>query len=411
MKRFGKILFLISFILLLSLGCKEDKKENIKQEISKRGVKDIPKVEKSSEIDRQIKSMTLNEKMGQLFVVGFEGKDIDEDTKNLIQDLKIGGLIFFGRNIEDANQTRELISSLKKLNKINKIPLFISIDEEGGKVSRLPKEFNKLPEAVDIGDANSQDLSFEYGKLLGLRLNSLGFNTNYAPVMDINSNPRNPVIGNRAFGNSPEVVSKNGVQVMKGMKSQGIIPVIKHFPGHGDTDVDSHIGLPVVNKSIEDIRKFELTPFKKSIEEGADMIMVAHIIFPEIDREYPSTMSKEVIEDILRGELGFEGVVISDDLTMGAITKNYSLEEATLKFFQSGGDIALICHGVDDIRETYGYIEEQIDNGNLKIEDIDKKVRRIIELKNRYGLVDENTENLDIDVLNSKSNEIFRKLK
>lgn len=402
MKRFGKILFLISFILLLSLGCKEDKKENIKQEISKRGVKDIPKVEKSSEIDRQIKSMTLNEKMGQLFVVGFEGKDIDEDTKNLIQDLKIGGLIFFGRNIEDANQTRELISSLKKLNKINKIPLFISIDEEGGKVSRLPKEFNKLPEAVDIGDANSQDLSFEYGKLLGLRLNSLGFNTNYAPVMDINSNPRNPVIGNRAFGNSPEVVSKNGVQVMKGMKSQGIIPVIKHFPGHGDTDVDSHIGLPVVNKSIEDIRKFELTPFKKSIEEGADMIMVAHIIFPEIDREYPSTMSKEVIEDILRGELGFEGVVISDDLTMGAITKNYSLEEATLKFFQSGGDIALICHGVDDIRETYGYIEEQIDNGNLKIEDIDKKVRRIIELKNRYGLVDENTENLDIDVLNEE---------
>ena len=229
--------------------------------------------------------------------------------------------------------------------------------------------------------------------------------------MDINSNPKNPVIGNRAFGNNPEVVTSYGIPVMKGIQSMGIISGIKHFPGHGDTDVDSHINLPVINKSLEEIRDFELIPFKKSIEEDGDMIMIAHILFPNIDKEYPSTMSKDIITYLLRKEMGFEGVIISDDLTMGAIIENYTLEGATLKFLQSGGDIALICHGTDDFKSIFEYIKIKVKNEEIPIEDIDNKVYRILKLKKKYNLQDTKIDELNIEEINNKTEEILKKIK
>lgn len=417
MKRTKILLVLLCGFILLAAGCnrkdtdknpQQDQEENIGENTEENSEEEQME---DSEEDIQIQSMTLRDKLGQLFIVGFEGKDIDEDTRHLIQDFKIGGVIFFGRNIENAEQVLELTNKLKDLNRDNEIPLFISTDEEGGKVSRLPKEFARLPEAVSIGNADNLDLSFRYGELMGLRLKTLGFNLNYAPVMDINSNPSNPVIGNRALGNNPEIVSKHGVQMIKGMKSIDIIPTLKHFPGHGDTSVDSHVGLPVVNKSLEEIKKFELVPFKRGIDEGVGMVMIAHILFPEISGEYPSTMSKEIMEDVLRGELGFDGVIISDDLTMGAITKNYTLEEATFKFLESGGDIALICHGIDNVNRVYEYIEDRVENGDISMEDIDEKVRRVIELKKEYGLEDRKIETLDMKIVEDKTNEMLNILK
>lgn len=405
-----KLLIFLSIIILITTACnRKNNKESPKDNELKEPNENIQ--EQKDEIREKIKSMTMEEKIGQLFILGFEGKDIEEETKHLIEDFKIGGLILFSRNIEDSNQIIQLINNLKDLNKNNKIPLFISIDEEGGNVSRLPKEFKKLPQAKKIGDTRDIDLSFKFGELLGLRLKSLGFNLNYAPVMDINSNPKNPVIGNRAFGNNPEVVTSYGIPVMKGIQSMGIISGIKHFPGHGDTDVDSHINLPVINKSLEEIRDFELIPFKKSIEEDVDMIMIAHILFPNIDKEYPSTMSKDIITYLLRKEMGFEGVIISDDLTMGAIIENYTLEGATLKFLQSGGDIALICHGTDDFKSIFEYIKIKVKNEEIPIEDIDNKVYRILKLKKKYNLQDTKIDELNIEEINNKTEEILKKIK
>lgn len=405
-----KLLIFLSIIILITTACnRKNNKESPKDNELKEPNENIQ--EQKDEIREKIKSMTMEEKIGQLFILGFEGKDIEEETKHLIEDFKIGGLILFSRNIEDSNQIIQLINNLKDLNKNNKIPLFISIDEEGGNVSRLPKEFKKLPQAKKIGDTRDIDLSFKFGELLGLRLKSLGFNLNYAPVMDINSNPKNPVIGNRAFGNNPEVVTSYGTPVMKGIQSMGIISGIKHFPGHGDTDVDSHINLPVINKSLEEIRDFELIPFKKSIEEDVDMIMIAHILFPNIDKEYPSTMSKDIITYLLRKEMGFEGVIISDDLTMGAIIENYTLEGATLKFLQSGGDIALICHGTDDFKSIFEYIKIKVKNEEIPIEDIDNKVYRILKLKKKYNLQDTKIDELNIEEINNKTEEILKKIK
>lgn len=405
-----KLLIFLSIIILITTACnRKNNKESPKDNELKEPNENIQ--EQKDEIREKIKSMTMEEKIGQLFILGFEGKDIEEETKHLIEDFKIGGLILFSRNIEDSNQIIQLINNLKDLNKNNKIPLFISIDEEGGNVSRLPKEFKKLPQAKKIGDTRDIDLSFKFGELLGLRLKSLGFNLNYAPVMDINSNPKNPVIGNRAFGNNPEVVTSYGIPVMKGIQSMGIISGIKHFPGHGDTDVDSHINLPVINKSLEEIRDFELIPFKKSIEEDGDMIMIAHILFPNIDKEYPSTMSKDIITYLLRKEMGFEGVIISDDLTMGAIIENYTLEGATLKFLQSGGDIALICHGTDDFKSIFEYIKIKVKNEEIPIEDIDNKVYRILKLKKKYNLQDTKIDEVNIEEINNKTEEILKKIK
>lgn len=417
MKNINKILIFSIFVLLLVTGCNKEQNQNknnndkVNDDNSKEIIENQEESQEIDKIKEQIDSMTLEEKLGQLLIVGFEGTKINEDTTSLIEELKVGGIIFFKRNIENGEQVLELTNGLKSLNKNNKISLFVSIDEEGGQVSRLPKEYERLPEARKIGDLNNEDTSFKYGELLGLRLNSLGFNLDYAPVMDINSNPDNPVIGNRAFGSTPELVSKHGIQIIKGLKSQNIINSIKHFPGHGDTSTDSHINLPIINKTVEEMREFEFIPFARSIEEGVDMVMVAHILFPEIDKKNPSTMSKQIINGLLREELEFEGVVISDDLTMGAITENYSLEEATLKFFQSGGDIALICHGVDNPKKVINYIKSSIKSGDISMEDINHKLYRILSVKDKYNLKDENINIGDLENINIKTREILEKMR
>src|SRR5699024_7934943 len=335
MRKIKNIIVVLFVMSLLIIGCNKVGEDNMNNNKGNFNSEEKNDEVKENDIREKIESMSLDEKLGQLIIVGFEGTDINDNISSFIKDLKVGGVIHFKRNIESVEQVIELNNNIKELNKDSDIPLFVSIDEEGGDVSRLSQEYKDLPTANRLGQLDNEDVSFEYGELLGLRLKSLGFNLNYAPVMDINSNINNPVIGDRAFGNNPELVSKHGLQVMKGIESKNIISSIKHFPGHGDTGVDSHVGLPEMNKSLEEIREFEFVPFKNAIEDDLDMVMVGHILFSEIDNEYPSTMSKKIITNILRDELGFTGVVITDDLTMGAITKNYTLEEATLKFLQA----------------------------------------------------------------------------
>ncbi len=407
-------LYFILGLTLLLTGCIKDEeiidKDKPEEDKSKEELELDEELESKDNIQKIIGKMTLDEKIGQLMILGINGFTIDDHTKEMIEKYNISGFILFKYNIADENQTLELLNSLKEVNLINPIPLFLSIDEEGGRVSRLPSSFIKLPAAKRIGDINDKDISLEYGKIIGKRLKSLGFNMNFGPVLDVNSNPENPVIGDRAFGSSSKTVVDNGIQVMKGIKSENIIAAVKHFPGHGDTNMDSHVDLPVIEKDLNDLQKIELVPFKESIKQGIDTIMIGHILFPKLDSQYPATLSKEVVTGLLREKLSYEGLIISDDMTMGAIIKNYTIEEAAIKFLKAGGDLLLICHGYENHVKIINRIKEEVNKGSISEDELDEKLYRIIQIKEKYKLEDHLIERLDMDTLNSKTQELMNKI-
>lgn len=414
----NKLLVVFIAIILLTTSCsrvnddnKESKDESTSDPTLENKVNKEEKYNEEDEIRDRIQSMSLKEKIGQLLIVGFEGIEINNEIEVLIDDYKVGGFIFFSRNITDLNLTFELINDIKEKNLESNIPLFISVDEEGGRVSRLTKEFKPLPSAKTIGSINKREISFGYGKIIGERLNSLGFNLDFAPVLDINSNPNNPVIGDRAFGSDQESVTQNSMYVIEGLNEENIIPVVKHFPGHGDTSIDSHKVLPILDKTKEELESLELIPFKNAIEQNIDSIMVAHILFDKIDKEYPATMSKQIITNILREELHFNGVVFSDDMTMGAIIQNYTIEEASVKFLESGGDILLICHGRDNPKLVYEAIEKAIDNNVIKENEINQKVYRILSLKEKYNINDKKTKEFNIEKIKTSTENFKEKQK
>lgn len=366
--------------------------------------------ERKDNIKKVISNMTLEEKIGQLLIIGIEDTEVDDHVMKMIEEYKVGGFILFKHNISNADQATELLNSLKSLNKKNPIPLFLSIDEEGGRVSRLPNTFPKLPPAKKIGKVNDESISLQYGKIIGKRIKSLGFNINFAPVLDIDSNPNNPVIGDRAFGSDKNTVIDHSLKVMEGINQEGIISVVKHFPGHGDTNLDSHVDLPVIEKDLTQLEELELTPFIEAIREGVDGIMVAHILFPKLDEEFPSTLSEKIISQLLRKRLGYEGLIFSDDMTMGAIMKNYSIEDAASRFLKAGGDILLICHGYENHIKVFEQIKEEVKKGNLSEGEIDEKLYRIIGIKNRYKLEDKILEGIDLELLNSETQQFLDKI-
>lgn len=356
-----------------------------------------------------ISEMSLDEKIGQMIIAGISGTTLSENTKSLISQYKVGGMIAYKVNMEDLKQTVQLLNSLKTENAGNRFPLFLSIDQEGGNISRLPGGLINIPTNNKIGTINNRQFSYEIGTLLGKELEAFGFNLNYAPVLDVNSNPNNPIIGDRSFGNNPEIVSQLGIETMKGIQSQNIIPVIKHFPGHGDTSVDSHLELPKVSKSLEDIKQFELVPFADAIENGAEVVMVAHILLPKIDASYPSSMSKTVITDILRKQLHFNGVVMTDDMTMNAIANHFDLGEAAVKSVKAGSDIVMVAHDYDKIVNVMNKLKTAVVNGEISEERIDESVRRIIELKKKYKLDNEEAEEVNVGELNQEIETVLNK--
>lgn len=360
-------------------------------------------------IKNQIQSMTLEEKIGQMLIIGMDGYEIDDNAKKMIEDKYIGGFILYSSNVKDPKQLLNLINDLKKTNELNQIPLFISIDEEGGRVSRMPSEFKKFPTNKEIGKVNSKELAYEIGRVISKQIKGFGFNMNYAPVLDINSNPKNPVIGNRAFGSDKDIVEKLGISTMKGLQDGGVISVIKHFPGHGDTSVDSHKNLPVVDIDLRRLNEFEIIPFKNAINNGGDAIMVAHILLTKIDPENPSSLSKTIITDILRKQLDYEGVVITDDMTMGAIVKNYTLEDATIKSVNAGSDIVLIAHGYENSLSVLKALKEAVGNEVISEERIDESVYRILKLKEKYNINNKIIESIEIESINKEINDILNK--
>lgn len=348
-----------------------------------------------------VEQMTLDEKIGQMMFAGVSGTTLQQETTSLIQDYKVGGLILYGNNLETPQQTVTLMNALMAANVNNQLPLFLGTDQEGGKVVRLPGSLKNFPTNKRIGDINQSPLSFAVGQLLGEQLTAFGFNLDFAPVLDVNSNPNNPIIGDRSFSNDPDIVSKLGIETMKGLESKQVIPVIKHFPGHGDTAVDSHLELPKVTKSLDDLNQLELVPFKAAIENGADVVMVAHILLPKIDPQYPSSMSKEIITGMLRDQLGFDGVVMTDDMTMKAITNHFDIGQAAVDSVKAGSDVILIAHEYANVTAAIQAVKAAVNKGEITEDRINDSVRRIIELKQKYQLANQPVTAVDINRLNT----------
>ncbi len=385
------LLFLLVIIISVTAGCKSIPVETVPPENTQQHPEEnLDKPEEppeKDEIKELLAGLSLAEKIGQMVIVGFDGTVPDAELKRMISDNHIGGLIFFGRNIKDGQQLLALVNDITEHNSSNSIPLFLAVDEEGGSVTRLPRDNIRFPPASEIGGQDDPVLAFANGQAIGTKLTSYGFNLNFAPVLDILSNPENKVIGDRSFGAYPGLVARMGVATMSGLQSTGVVPVIKHFPGHGDTRADSHYQLPVVVLGREQLERFELVPFKEAISAGADAVMAAHIKYPELDESgLPATLSPAILGGLLRDDLGFNGVIITDDLEMGAITKHYSIKEAALQAVLAGADIILICHSAARQQDALDALHEAIDSGKLSVTRLDESVERIIRLKKKYNL-------------------------
>ncbi|MBS3681415.1 beta-N-acetylhexosaminidase [Ornithinibacillus massiliensis] len=351
-----------------------------------------------------LETLTLDEKIGQMIMAGIEGTTPEPETIRLIENYKVGGIIFFRKNLTSYSQSLQLVNGIKRVNSVNPIPLFLSVDQEGGRVTRLPG-LEELPTNKEIGLRNDPKLSYQIGSILAEALHAFGMNMNYAPVIDVNSNPKNPVIGDRSFGDNPSLVSTLGIQTMKGMEANDIIPVVKHFPGHGDTSVDSHLELPQIDKSLEALHELELIPFIDAIDEGADVVMVAHILFPLLDSEFPSSMSKAIMTDLLREELHFDGVIVTDDMNMDAIVNHYEPGEAAVQSVKAGSDVILISKEYDDIVRSIEAIKSAVEKGEISEERINESVQRILAVKGKYQITDEQVAYYDLEQINKKIKE------
>ncbi len=352
--------------------------------------------------------LSTEEKIGQLVLVGMDGTEPNDVTRQLIEEYHVGGFIFYKDNIQDTKQALTLFNGLKTANQNKAVPLFLSVDEEGGRVSRMPGELTKLPAARKIGNTGSEELAGQIGGIIGQELAGFGLNLDFAPVLDVNSNPDNPVIGDRAFGTKPEIVSRMGIAVMKGIREQGVIPVVKHFPGHGDTSVDSHLGLPVVEHDLDRLRKLELVPFKQAIQEGADVVMIAHLLMPKLDPEHPASFSKAVIHDLLREELGYEGTIISDDMTMGAIVEHYDIRDAAVQFIQAGGNIVLVGHDEEKEKQVIQALRDAVSSGTISAETLDERVYNVLKLKQKYKLTNDPAQGPNTKQLNQDISDILK---
>ena len=358
-------------------------------------------------IQQKLDNMTLDEKIGQMITIGIDGYSVDDTAKQLITDKKVGGVILFKDNISDSNQLLQLINDIKGINSTNKIPIFISVDQEGGRVNRLPSEIKSLPSNEVVGNKNDNKLAYDIGKNIGYALGSFGFNMDFAPVLDVNSNPNNTVIGDRSFSNDKDKVASLGASEINGFKDSNIISVAKHFPGHGDTATDSHYALPIINKTLDELKSVEFVPFKKAIEEKVPAIMVSHILMPQIDANNPASMSKTIITDILRKDLKFHGLIVTDDMTMGAVTNDLDITTACINSINAGADLLLVCHGYDNEINVINAIKDSINNEIISIDTINKSVYRILSLKENYKITDEKIKEVDINTINTKFEDIL----
>jgi beta-N-acetylhexosaminidase len=317
---------------------------------------------------------TIDSEVAGLFAVGFHGTTPSSELIELIHR-GVYGVILFARNILDAQQVAELVAELKRL---AGRPLVVSVDQEGGRVARLraPQGFTELPPMRAIGATGDERTAYEVGALLGRELRAVGIDQDYAPVVDVDTNPANPVIGDRSFGSGAEDVGRMGAAVARGLQSAGVAACAKHFPGHGDTTQDSHKDLPRLAHSLDRLREVELLPFRRLSDAGVASMMTAHVVFDALDRVRPATMSGAVM-GLLRGECRYDGCVISDDLEMSAVAQHFPLEEAVTASVQAGVDALLVCHHADVQHRAIDVLRGAVERGGVSRERLIQARRRV----------------------------------
>jgi len=347
------------------------------------------------------KDQELRNKIGQMLLIGFRGTEINEESHiyKILKDINIGGVVLFDydvpsqsfpRNIISPEQTRKLISGLQAY---SKVPLFVAVDAEGGRINRLKEKYGfiKIPSAREVGSQDLEKAESIYKKLAG-QLSELGFNLNLAPVVDVDVNPDNPIIGalERSFSKDHQNVTDYALAFINAHEREGIITVLKHFPGHGSTSTDSHLGMVDVTESY---KSYELDPYRELIGRGkAEMIMTAHIMNTQIDPDYPATLSSNFLQKILRGELNYDGVIISDDMQMGAIRENYGFSEALIRTINAGCNILAISNNSETYDKDIAYkaldiIFDAVKSGKISMDKINNSFAKIINLKKKYKII------------------------
>src|SRR6266699_2868308 len=333
-------------------------------------------------------SMTLEEQIGQLLVAGFWGTAPTPEIIDLIQNYRTGGIILFSRNVQDAQQVLELTHSLQMIAKTagHPAPLLIAIDQENGMVQRLGRGTTLFPGNMALGATGSEQVVYGVAQATGRELKALGINMNLAPVLDVNNNPANPVIGVRSFGEDPHQVARLAAASVRGYRAAGVISDLKHFPGHGDTAVDSHLALPTIASTLEQLEAIELVPFRSGIEAGADSVMIAHISFPAVTHQeaLPATVSPAIVQGILRERLRFEGVIISDCMEMNAVAETIGTEPAAVMALRAGIDLVLVSHTYVRQRGSIKAIQSALQMDELSPEIVRQAAERVLRLKSRF---------------------------
>jgi len=331
--------------------------------------------------------LTLEEQIGQLFMVGFRGTTPSPEILDMISRYHVGGVILFSRNVQDTQQVLELTGSLQEAARAagHRFPLLIAIDQENGAVQRLGRGATQFSGNMALGAIGSEQIAHDIAFATGRELRALGLNMNLAPVVDVNNNPANPVIGVRSFGEDPQQVARLAAAVVRGYQEAGVIATLKHFPGHGDTSTDSHLSLPTLPFSVERLARVELVPFRAGIEIGADCVMSAHIAFPAITgrADIPATLSPAIIQGLLRAQLGFGGVVISDCLEMQAVADTVGIARGSVLALQAGIDLVLISHLYWRQQSGLEATLQAVQSGELPYTTVRQAVERVLQLKSR----------------------------
>ncbi len=326
--------------------------------------------------------MKLTDQIGQLCMVGFEGSEITPDLRAWIREFQPGGIILFSRNLKNAEQIADLTNELQQL--MTHSPLLVAIDQEGGRVSRLPSEFTIFPPAAVVAQSGSTELAYQAAAVTAKELRAVGINMNMAPVLDIHTNPENPIIGDRAFGTHPETVCQMGAATISGLHDHRVLACGKHFPGHGDTHTDSHLELPVVHATSQRLKDIELQPFRYAIQHGLQAMMTAHVHYPALDSVNPATLSSTILSGLLREEMGFAGVILSDDLEMRAILDHSNVGEAAVRSLAAGVDMLLICKSRSLETESIEAVQRALTSQTLDPRLIEDRLHRIQTVKQSF---------------------------
>ena len=347
--------------------------------------------DKTDEVQRIVSAMSLEDKVAQLFLVKPEAiVDIGaataagESTKQAIDKTPVGGFVYFSDNLQSEQQVQEMLSNVQKYSKDRTgLPAFLSVDEEGGTVARIAGsgrfDVPNVGNMADIGASGDVQQARQAGETIGTYLSELGFNLDFAPDADVLTNPENTVVKKRSFGSDPQVVSDMSLAVAQGLAQHQIHSVYKHFPGHGATEGDTHKGYAYTNKTLDELKQSELVPFAHAIENGAEFIMAAHISVPNITNDdTPTSLSKTMITDVLREQMGYDGIVVTDAMNMGAVTEQYTSAQAAVKALQAGADIILMP---ENFQEAYQGVLDAVKSGELTEQQIDTAVTRIVKVK------------------------------